>query len=171
MYRVGIGQDSHYFETTKQKPLMLGGIKIESSHGLEGNSDGDVILHSICNAISSAIAGDSLSTWADEMCMKQGITDSREYVMYIIKKMNLLSYKIGNISIAVEAKKPIITIHLIQEMKKQIALLLQIKINQIGITFTSGKNITPFGQAKAIQVFTIVNLFTQDDTAKCICKT
>ena len=83
MDRVGIGQDSHKF--AKKKPLILGGVKVADKGGLEGNSDSDVILHSLCNALSSAIGGDSLSTWSDNMC-KRGIKDSQKYVEYIFKK-------------------------------------------------------------------------------------
>ncbi|TRZ51230.1 2-C-methyl-D-erythritol 2,4-cyclodiphosphate synthase, partial [bacterium] len=85
MYRVGIGQDSHPFDNGK--PLVLGGLAIFKNNGLKANSDGDVILHSICNALSSAIGGDSLGTWADEM-RSRGITDSKEYLEEIMKKIN-----------------------------------------------------------------------------------
>ena len=51
--KTGIGQDSHAFEETPGKPLILAGIKLDHPIGLKGNSDADVVLHSITNAISS----------------------------------------------------------------------------------------------------------------------
>ena len=51
--KTGIGQDSHRFENQKGKPLMLGGIKFTHTFGLKGNSDADVVFHSITNSISS----------------------------------------------------------------------------------------------------------------------
>ena len=83
MFRVGIGQDSHRFAKLR-KPLILGGVKISERGGLSGNSDSDVILHSLCNALSSAIGGDSLSTWSDDMC-RRGVLDSQRDVDYIFK--------------------------------------------------------------------------------------
>ena len=58
------------------KNLILGGIKIKNFPALEANSDGDVILHALCNAISSAIGGGSLGTYATKMCAR-GIKDSK----------------------------------------------------------------------------------------------
>jgi len=165
MNRIGLGQDSHAFEklsNDKRKPLILGGVIVSKSGGLKANSDGDVILHSLCNALSSAIGGDSLGTWADEMCLKKGITNSRRFIESIFNRVKKMGYIVENLSIAVEAKKPRISLSVIYDIKKQIANLLKISIEQIGITFTSGEGLTVFGKGEAIQVFTIVNLFKND---------
>ena len=90
MIRIGIGQDSHRFDENSSKPLILGGIKISSKGGLRANSDGDVILHSLCNALSSAMGGDSLGTWADGMCLQQGIKDSKKYLEYILDRKSVV---------------------------------------------------------------------------------
>lgn len=163
MSRVGIGQDSHPFEKVENKPLILGGVKISDDGGLHGNSDGDVIVHSLCNALSSAVGGDSIGTWADDMCLKQGITDSTKYLEYIYEKVKKKNYILENISISVEAKKPYLNINITTKMKEKLAMLLNIKSDQIGITFTSGEELTVFGKGEAIQVFSIVNLFKKND--------
>jgi 2-C-methyl-D-erythritol 2,4-cyclodiphosphate synthase len=163
MIRVGLGQDSHRFTASgENKPLVLGGVRVDEKGGLEGNSDADVILHSICNAISSAIGGDSLSTWTDDMCNKQGIKDSSLYVEYIFNKVAALNYSVTNISISVEAKKPYLRMEIIHQIKKRIASLLKIKADQVGLTFTSGEDLTAFGQGLGIQAITIVNIFKHD---------
>ena len=79
MVRIGFGTDSHEFEKTKQKPLILGGVKISNTDGMKANSDGDVILHSLFNAISQACGGHSLGYYADPL-FKKGVTDSKEYL-------------------------------------------------------------------------------------------
>lgn len=158
MSRVGIGQDSHPFEKIKKKPLILGGVKISNNRGLQGNSDGDVIIHSLCNALSSAIGGDSLGTWSDDMCLKQGIKDSIKYLEYILKIIKNKNYILGNISVSVEAKKPRLDIAVINKIREKLAALLDININQVGITFTSGEGLTAFGRGEAIQVLSIVSL-------------
>ena len=155
MDRVGIGQDSHKF--AKKKPLILGGVKVADEGGLDGNSDGDVILHSLCNALSSAIGGDSLSTWSDNMC-KRGIKDSQKYVDYVFKKVKRQKYKVENVSISVEAKKPYIELETAREMKMTISNLLEISNGQVGITFTSGEGLTPFGRGLGIQSISMVLL-------------
>ncbi|HLA03937.1 MAG TPA: 2-C-methyl-D-erythritol 2,4-cyclodiphosphate synthase [Patescibacteria group bacterium] len=155
MDRVGIGQDSHKF--AKKKPLILGGVKVADEGGLDGNSDGDVILHSLCNALSSAIGGDSLSTWSDNMC-KRGIKDSQKYVDYIFKKVMGQKYKVENVSISVEAKRPYIDLEAVRKMKMAVSKLLEIRNSQVGITFTSGEGLTPFGRGLGIAAICIVLL-------------
>ena len=54
MVRVGFGTDSHRFDENKDVPLILGAVQISDSDGLSANSDGDVILHAIFNALSQA---------------------------------------------------------------------------------------------------------------------
>jgi 2-C-methyl-D-erythritol 2,4-cyclodiphosphate synthase len=157
MNRIGLGQDSHAFLTSGKKPLILGGVKISESEGLSGNSDADVILHSLCNALSSAIGGDSLSTWFDAMVSK-GVTDSKKAVEYIFNEVKQKKYRVENVSICVEAKKPRLDLKIINKIKENIANLLEINIEQVGITFTSGEGLTPFGCGRGIQSFVHVLL-------------
>ena len=156
MTRIGIGQDSHRF-AKKKKPLVLGGVKIAEEGGLEANSDGDVILHSLCNALSSAIGGDSLSTWSDAMC-DAGIDDSKKYLEHIFEKVKKEKYGLENISISVEAKKPYIELSDADRMKDVIATVCEIDKKEVGITFTSGEGLTQFGQGLGVQAISLVLL-------------
>ena len=73
--KVAIGQDSHKLKYGNEKKLILGGIEFEEDCYLEGNSDADVVLHAITNAISGITCKNIIGKVADEMC-KNGITDS-----------------------------------------------------------------------------------------------
>ena len=159
MLRIGLGQDSHWFENEdKKKPLVLGGVRISESGGLKANSDGDVILHSLCNALSSAIGGDSLGTWADEMFLEKGIKDSKQFIKIIMKRLKDKGFQVVNTAIAIEALRPKISLVDFQRMKKTIGKLLKIDVSAVGITITSGEKITPFGRGEAVQVFSTVLL-------------
>ncbi len=149
-FRVGIGVDSHPFSKRPGRFLVLGGLEVSKTGGLEGKSDADVILHSLCNALSSAVGGDSLSTWSDEMC-NRGITDSQKYLARIFGVVSGKDFKVLNVSISVEAKKPYIELEVIKKMKSKIAKLLEIVDEQVGITFTSGEGLTAFGRGLGIQ--------------------
>jgi len=153
--RIGLGLDSHKF-TNIPKPLILGGVLIPNEQGLEANSDGDVILHSLFNAFSQAIGERSIGYYDDSM-LKKGITDSKEYLRLILKMVEERDFKINNIGIMIEAKKPFLE-PFAEKMKAELSKLLKIQKTQIGITFTSGEELTEFGKGKGIQVFSIVSL-------------
>lgn len=155
-FRVGIGQDSHKFSNNPDKKLFLGGIEIKDEPGLESNSDGDPIMHSVCNALEQAIGNDSFSTYADEMC-ENGITDSKEYLKYALNHIKDKGYRINNIGISIEAKRPKI-LPVTNDIRKSIADILKIDESSIGINSTSGEDITCFGKGEGIQAFAIVSL-------------
>ena len=155
--RVGIGQDSHKF-SKKLKPLIIGGIKLNKIGGFEANSDGDVILHSLCNALSSAIGGNSIGTWSDDMLYKKKIRDSKKYVEVVLKSIHGNKYVISNLSISIEAKKPRFSLSQINKIKISLSKILKISVKQVGITISSGDGMTEFGKGKGIMVFCAVLL-------------
>lgn len=159
MFRVGIGQDSHKLNAKCQMPnakrnLILGGVEITKEFYLEADSEGDVIIHSLCNALSTAIGGGSLDTWAGEM-FRKGIMDSREFLKVILKKVEEQNYKISNVSIMVEAGKPRLE-EWREKMQNNLGKLMGIDKTQVGIAFTSGEELTAFGRGEGIQVFSVV---------------
>ncbi len=152
--KVGIGQDSHRFDfENKNKKFVLGGVVFEGVTPLTGNSDADVVLHAITNAVSGVTCVNILGRVADEMCMKKGITDSSEYLKEALK--HLVDVKIVHVSISIECSYPRITPQ-IPEMRKVISNLLSIPENSVGITATSGEGLTQFGQGQGIQAFCCV---------------
>ncbi len=154
--RIGIGHDSHKFSLKKEKPLLIGGAEIPYNKSFSANSDGDVVIHSLCNAIGTAIGEGSLSLYADKMC-HEGIIDSLKYLEHINKNMKSVGYSIGNIAITIEGKEPKLENH-IPNMKKIIAETLGINSFQIGIACTSGEELTSFGKGEGIQCFCHVQL-------------
>lgn len=152
--KVGIGQDSHRFDhNDKNKKLVLGGVVFEGCSPLEGNSDADVVLHSITNAISGITCVNILGEISDRMCLEQGIKDSGEYLKEALKYLK--ENKIVHVSISIECSTPKITPK-IPEMRKSISRLLDIPENCVGITATTGEGLTGFGRGEGIQVFSCI---------------
>lgn len=153
---VGIGQDSHRFDfEDSEKKLILGGVIFEGSPPLEGNSDADVILHSITNAISGVTCVNILGPVSDDICLNKGIKDSSVYLREALKYLN--EKRIVHLSISIECLKPKITPK-IPELRKSISELLSIPENSVGITATTGEGLTQFGQGKGIQVFSCITV-------------
>lgn len=149
--RVGIGQDSHRFDfNDKSKKLVLGGVVFEDHPPLDGNSDADVILHAITNAISGVTCVNILGKISDDLCLKQGIKDSSVYLKEALKYLN--GRNILHISISIECLTPKISPK-IPEIRSNISNILSIPEDSVGITATTGEGLTAFGQGKGIQVF------------------
>ena len=152
--KTGLGQDSHPFDTeSTTKSLVLGGIVFPWGRPLQGNSDADVVLHALTNAISGVTGVNILGKVSDELCLQQGITDSRVYVQEALKHLG--HWQICHVSLSIECKIPKISPK-IEEMKVSIAQLLNLSVQDVGITATSGEELTAFGRGEGIQVFCIV---------------
>lgn len=154
-FRVGLGQDSHIFED-EIKGLTLGGIEIPDEFKLKANSDGDVILHAIFNAISQAIGDMSIGFYADEIC-ESGEQNSQKYLDILLKKLTKQKLKINSVGLMLECKKPKID-PLVSKLKKSLSQILGLSSPRIGITATSGEELTLFGAGIGIQCFAIVSL-------------
>ena len=152
--KTGLGQDSHRFDwENNHKKLILGGVVFEGEPPLQGNSDADVVLHALCNAISGITGINILGTISDDLCLQQGITDSRVYVQAALR--HLQQWRICHVSCSIEGKIPKITPKL-PAMKNTLAQLLGLEVQDIGITATSGEGLTAFGRGEGIQVFCLV---------------
>lgn len=151
--RAAIGQDSHRFEEGYDKPLILGGVPFPKERGLSANSDGDVVLHAITNAISGITCRNILGAVADEMC-RSGITNSAEYLREALKS---LEGRISHLSVSIECMHPKIS-PMIPTMRESIAGQLDIQPQQVGITATSGEGLTDCGRGLGISVLCILTV-------------
>jgi 2-C-methyl-D-erythritol 2,4-cyclodiphosphate synthase len=156
MVRVGIGQDSHRFEPApSNKPLLLGAVLFEACPGLAGNSDADVVLHAVTNAVSGVTGVNILGKVSDDLCLNQGITDSRVYLTEALKYLD--GWRIAHLSLSIEAQKPKITPK-IPAIKQSLADLLGILPDNIGVTATTGEGLSAFGRGEGIQVFACITV-------------
>ena len=146
--KIAIGQDSHRIDyENKGKKLLLGGVKFDEEYSLNGNSDADVVLHSITNAVSGITCKNILGKVSDEMC-KNGITDSEEYLKEALK---YLKEQIIHVSISIFAVMFFVSF-------KNIARILNISEKHVGITATTGEGLTEFGKGNGINVFACITV-------------
>ncbi len=155
-YRTGLGQDSHRFlPDGSSKPCILAGLIFEDVPGMASDSDGDVIFHAICNAITSMTGVQILGGIADDLCQKDGITDSQVYLEKALE--TLKKQKIEHLAIAIEAKRPRLQAR-IEEMRSKIAGLMKLDLHQVGITATASDGLTEFGLGEGIQCICIITV-------------
>jgi len=156
--RTALGQDSHRFETTASgKALMLAGVRFEDCPALEGNSDADVVLHALVNALTGLHGVVVLGPKTDELC-KAGLRDSREYVREALRFIG--SLYLHHVSVSIECKRPLIGPK-IQEMRLSIAALLGLAGADVAITAHSGEGLSAVGRGEGIAATVILTAATE----------
>jgi 2-C-methyl-D-erythritol 2,4-cyclodiphosphate synthase len=145
--------------TAGERPLLLGGVRFDGAPPLEGNSDADVVLHALTNAISGITGVNVLGETADRMCRELGITDSAAYVREAMGSLG--ANRIVHLSFSIECARPPIS-RKIRAMRESIARITGVAPDSIGITATSGEGLTAFGRGRGIQVFCVVTCETID---------
>jgi 2-C-methyl-D-erythritol 4-phosphate cytidylyltransferase / 2-C-methyl-D-erythritol 2,4-cyclodiphosphate synthase len=136
--------------------LVLGGVHIEALPPLEGNSDADVMLHALFNAVSGALGHGSLGNVADKM-VEAGQRDSSAFLTVPFEWMEKRGFRIGNVAFSLECSKPKIDI-LVPELKASLSSICKLDASKIGITATSGEGLTAFGKGEGIRCSAAVSL-------------
>lgn len=151
----GIGQDSHRFlkETDSEKKCVIGGVVFEDVPGMDADSDGDVALHAICNAISSMTHTYILGEIAPKLCHEKKITDSSIYLSHALNSLKNIS--IHHVSLTIEGKKPRMQKKILA-IRENIAKKMSLSVDQIGLTVTSGDGLSDFARGDGIQCFCMI---------------
>ncbi len=163
-FLIGYGCDDHRIEQmqdnlTNIKPLILGGVIVSNKYTPIAHSDGDAIYHAITNAIFLALGDRDIGVHFPDTDPKYKNINSSEMVMVALKKMRDDNYSIGNISIMITAGKPQINEH-IDNIKKNISMLMKISTKYIGIGATSGEGMSAQGRGEGINVVATVLLLS-----------
>ncbi len=150
--RIGQGYDAHKFKDGDF--VMLGGVKIPFDKGMAAHSDGDVLIHAICDALLGAAAlGDIGQHFPDtDPALKR--IDSRILLRRVAELLTEKGYKIINIDATVVAQKPKIASH-IPAMKKTLAADLQIDTDQINIKGTTTEGMGFTGREEGIATYAV----------------
>ena len=157
-YRTGIGQDSHRFlQDETEKKCIIAGLPFEGAPGLDADSDGDVVFHAICNAITSLTHVPILGGIASDLCRNQGVTDSQ---VFLDKALETLGDQIiEHVALTIEGKRPKFQKRA-NDIRRSVASVLSIHMDQVGITFTSGDDLTAFGRGEGMMCYCILTTHT-----------
>jgi len=154
--RVGIGYDVH--RLVEGRDLFLGGVKIPFSRGLLGHSDGDVLIHAICDAILGAMpaSGDIGVHFPDTDKTTEGIR-STEILSHVGRLAVERGFRIVNIDAVVVTEEPKISPHR-ERMKETIALLLGLDREAVGIKGKTTEGLGFTGRREGIEAHAVALL-------------
>jgi len=154
-FRIGFGYDVHQF--AEDRKLILGGIEIPFERGLQGHSDADALLHSICDAMLGALAlGDIGQHFPDTDPKYKGV-DSKNLLTEVNKLVEHEGYKLGNLDCTIVLQRPKLAPY-ISDMRKNISSILYCNIEQVSVKATTSEWMGFVGEEKGIKVISTAML-------------
>lgn len=153
--RVGFGYDVHAFETGDH--LVLGGVKIPFNKKFKAHSDGDVLLHSICDAMLGAAAlGDIGKHFPDTDSAYHNI-DSRKLLEECMRLVREQGFELVNLDATIALQKPKLMPH-ISAMRNNIAESCKVDIDQVSVKATTTEKLGFVGEEKGAEAYAVVML-------------
>ena len=153
--RIGSGIDVHAFGPGEF--IMLGGVRIPHSQGVVAHSDGDVVLHALCDALLGAAGlGDIGQHFSDTDPQWKG-ADSRRFIESVLAQLHARALAVANVDLTVLAQAPKIAPYR-DAMRRQIAQLLQIDEQHVNIKATTTEGLGFLGRTEGIAAQAVVLL-------------
>jgi len=146
--RVGIGNDLHRLVPGRQ--LILGGVEIPFDRGPLGHSDGDALIHAICDALLGAAALGDIGRHFPDTSPAWHNAASLVFLRQVGKLLDEAGYKIVNIDSTVGLEKPKLAPH-IPRMVKKIAAALHLKPGQVSVKAKTGEGFGAIGRGEAVR--------------------
>jgi len=155
MNRVGIGYDVHQLVTGRK--LVLGGVELVHTKGLEGHSDADVLMHAICDAVLGAIGQGDIGTFFPNTDPKWRGAASRVFLAEAARQVELRQGRIINIDATIMAQAPKIAPH-VAAMKANIAKALGIVEQRVGIKATTNEHLGFIGREEGMAAMAVASI-------------
>ena len=153
--RIGQGFDAHAFREGGR--LMLGGVEIPHTHSLAAHSDGDVVLHALCDALLGAAGlGDIGQHFPDTDPAYKGV-DSRKLLAQVMRLLNARRLIVANADLTVIAQVPKLAPHR-ETMQAVIARYLQVTADRVNIKATTTEHMGFTGRKEGIAALAVVLL-------------
>ena len=159
LIRVGNGYDVH--RLVEGRKLILGGVDVPHSMGLDGHSDADALVHALCDALLGALgAGDIGKYFPDTDPKWKGIS-SLHLLKEVMRMCREKGFELVNADSMIVAQKPKLAPY-ISEMKKNIASILDVETDQINIKATTTEKLGFAGREEGISAYAVALLVKND---------
>lgn len=155
MNHVGIGYDVH--QLVEGRKLVLGGVEIPHTKGLDGHSDADVLMHAICDAVLGALGEADIGHFFPNTDPRWRGAPSKVFLQEAARQVGFREGRIVNIDATLIAQQPKIAPHL-QAMKANIAGALGVNINRVGIKATTNELLGFIGREEGIAAMAVASV-------------
>lgn len=142
------------------RECIIGGVNIPHSHGLDGHSDADVLLHAICDALLGAASLGDIGKHFPPSDMRYKDIDSRQLLRHVVALLHQEQFVVGNIDATVMCEAPRLGPHTLQ-MREYIAADCQVNLNQINVKATTTEKLGFTGRGEGIAAEAVCIIYSK----------
>ena len=155
MFRIGFGYDVH--RLTENRPLILGGVHVPHTFGLDGHSDADVLIHAVMDAVLGALGkGDIGRHFPDTDPKYKGIS-SLTLLKAVADLARADRFRLNNLDVTVVAQVPRLAPYL-PEMRENLAKVFETQVDRVNIKATTSEGLGFCGKREGMEAFAVVSL-------------
>lgn len=152
-FRIGFGTDIH--RLTAGRPLIVGGVTIDSDLGADGHSDADVLLHAVTDAILGSLAlGDIGSHFPNSDELWRGV-ESSVFLQHAVQLVGEAGYKVVNVDTVIDLESPKLGPHIVA-IRENIAAIIGVEPGSVSVKAKTGEGVDAVGRREAIRAQAVV---------------
>ncbi|HWS53518.1 MAG TPA: 2-C-methyl-D-erythritol 2,4-cyclodiphosphate synthase [Pyrinomonadaceae bacterium] len=155
MFRIGIGHDTH--RLSEGRPLILGGVRVESGRGAEGHSDADALTHAVTDAVLGAMCEGDLGVYFPDGDPRWKGADSLQLLARVMWLAKERGFRVVNVDATVMLERPKLRPH-VEEMRARLAGVLGVELEQVSVKAKTGEGLDAVGEWRAVAAQAVVLL-------------
>jgi 2-C-methyl-D-erythritol 2,4-cyclodiphosphate synthase len=156
--RIGHGYDAHRFaEPSDNRPLMLGGIEVPHDRGLIAHSDGDALIHALCDALLGAVALGDIGRHFPDTDQAYKNADSAVLLQRVLGLVKNLGWSVVNADMTILAQSPRMAPY-INAMRSRIATLLEVEVDVVNVKASTTEGMGFVGRKEGLETHAVVLL-------------
>jgi 2-C-methyl-D-erythritol 2,4-cyclodiphosphate synthase len=154
-FRIGLGWDNH--RTAPGRPLILGGVRIDSPIGLEGHSDADVLAHALTDAILGALAAGDIGMHFPDTDPRWHGADSLTFLRHAVSLAQDAGFRIANIDSTVILERPKLKEYR-AAIRETLSATIGLSIDSVSVKFKTSERVGPVGEGRSAEAQAVVLL-------------
>jgi 2-C-methyl-D-erythritol 2,4-cyclodiphosphate synthase len=156
--RIGHGYDAHRFaEPADNRPLRLGGVEVPHDRGLLAHSDGDALIHALCDALLGAAALGDIGRHFPDTDQAYKNADSAVLLQRVLALIKNLGWSVVNADLTILAQAPKMAPH-INAMRARLARLLEIEVDAVNVKASTTEGMGFVGRKEGLETHAVVLL-------------
>jgi 2-C-methyl-D-erythritol 2,4-cyclodiphosphate synthase len=159
--RIGQGWDIH--RLVEDRPLRLGGIEVPFDRGPLGHSDGDVVMHALCDALLGAAAAGDIGSHFPDTDPRYSGADSADLLAQVVRLLTKRGCTVCNVDVTILAERPRLAPHL-EGMRARIAEILGTDPTRVSLKAKTMEGLDAIGRGKAVAAAAVALIEQRDET-------